>query len=593
MTKIFIFDGLSRRRFDLSKYLCGKQENQVFFVEPEKEKYDAECSVDSGFEKLRNKFYEIEQQNVNSCSIVLRKNHQGLYQIMDELCISCAAEYFKRLEMNILQTTHDIQNVMDNADILPDFSPFFMYLLKILEQAGYLVMADGKVTVIKPLEMIPKPEEVILRLTDDQKAFLPYMELLIHCSANYVEAFSGAIPANDVLYPGGSYEMVNEVDRRIPAATKRDIYQKILSDILKVIVMTGKKTVRILEIGAGSGAFTEKMLAQIDGLDIQYFFTDIGQSFVANAKQRAVQDNINYMEFMKLDISGEIEEQGFHANSFDLVLGYDVLQATSNIERSLKNIKTLLVPGGVLALIQSYDMHPIDNMIYGLAPGWWNYTADPIGRDTIVMPPERWKNVLENNQFREVIVLPENYGTSDCAILVGINEKETPDVKRDLNQTLQQKMYDYFCGCGAECHLKFIKNYNEQTVNKFVGGIRTEGAEVVLAKYFYEADDMPIETEMDHIAVKVVSIFNETLGLEQISIEDQLFDIGYDSHASLLLITRIRQEFQIELSIKDFYGFEKVSQIVDYVRTAAPLQQEIIETQAAEEKNIDDLLAML
>lgn len=593
MTKTFIFDGLSRRRFELSKYLCGKQTNQVIFVEPEKEKYDTECSVGFGLEKLRSKFYELEQQNLDSCSIVLRKDYDGLYQIMDELCISCAAEYFKGLETGIFEIVHNIQVIMDNAGVLPEFSPFFMYLLKVLERAGYLVIEDGEVTILKSLKMMPKPEDIILRLTAEQKEFLPYMELLIHCSAKYIEAFSGVIPANDVLYPGGSYEMVNEVDRNIPAATKRDIYQKVLSDILKVIVKTGNKTVRILEIGAGTGAFTGKMLAQIGDLDIQYFFTDIGQSFVADAKQRAAQDNINYMEFMKLDISGEIEEQGFYENSFDLVLGYDVLQATSDIERSLKNIKSLLVPGGVLALIQSYDAHPIDNMIYGLAPGWWNYTADPIGRDMIVMSPERWKSVLENNQFKEIVVLPENYDTSDCAVLVSINEKERPDRKKELNQIIQQKMYDYFCQCGAECCLEFIKNYDKRTVEEFVGSKSDEGAEVVLAKYFYEADDMPIETEMDDIAEKVVRIFNETLGLEHISIEDQLSEIGYDSHASLLLITRIRQEFQIELLIKDFYGFTKVSQIADYVRTAAPLRQEIIETEAAKEKDIDDLFAML
>jgi ubiquinone/menaquinone biosynthesis C-methylase UbiE len=85
--------------------------------------------------------------------------------------------------------------------------------------------------------------------------------------------------------------------------------------------------IRILEVGGGTGAYTRKTLEDLqsaEGVHLysQYVFTDISPGFTVAAQEEF--GSKKNVEFKVLDISQEIEKQGFAPHSFDLVIASNV-----------------------------------------------------------------------------------------------------------------------------------------------------------------------------------------------------------------------------------------------------------------------------
>ncbi|KAL2010558.1 hypothetical protein VTN00DRAFT_6365 [Thermoascus crustaceus] len=114
---------------------------------------------------------------------------------------------------------------------------------------------------------------------------------------------------------------------------------------------------KILEVGAGTGAITLPIL------HISYGFFERAR---VNFEQWS-----SLMDFKRLDIEGAPDIQGFAAGSYDLIIASNVLHATSEIRKTLHNIRKLLRPGGKLILLELTHMPLRLAVIFGNLPGWW------------------------------------------------------------------------------------------------------------------------------------------------------------------------------------------------------------------------------
>jgi SAM-dependent methyltransferase len=99
-------------------------------------------------------------------------------------------------------------------------------------------------------------------------------------------------------------------------------------DFIRVL-SHNKPTMRILEIGAGTGGATVALLSNLvssqgERMYATYTYTDISAGFFVDAKER-FKDYSN-IEYAILDIAKDPIEQGFEAESYDLVLAANVNQ---------------------------------------------------------------------------------------------------------------------------------------------------------------------------------------------------------------------------------------------------------------------------
>ncbi|KAE9977973.1 hypothetical protein EG327_007538 [Venturia inaequalis] len=160
-------------------------------------------------------------------------------------------------------------------------------------------------------------------------------------------------------------------------------------------------TMRILEIGAGTGGTTAAILQGLrskfgERMYSTYTYTDVSAGFFRAAKERfAAYENIDYTVF---DVSDNPCDQGIEEGSYDLVVAANVLHATPCLSQTLKNVRKLLRPGGQLLLQELCPEFKWMNFIVGTLPGWWLGAAD--GRpDAPYVSPSRWADELESAGF--------------------------------------------------------------------------------------------------------------------------------------------------------------------------------------------------
>uniref|UniRef100_A0A8H7KAW2 Carrier domain-containing protein n=1 Tax=Bionectria ochroleuca TaxID=29856 RepID=A0A8H7KAW2_BIOOC len=185
-----------------------------------------------------------------------------------------------------------------------------------------------------------------------------------------------------------------------------------------------KPNLRILEIGAGTGASTASMLSYLvlPGSNAQpmyskYTYTDISSGFFVAAKDRF--KNYRGMEYKTLDISKDPVEQGFKSEQYDLIIATNVIHATHTISESLANVRKLLAPNGRFLLHELHTGSKWPNFIFGIVPGWWLGEAD--GRpDQPYVTPERWNTELKNAGFTGVdqVALDGEYPYQLNAIMI-------------------------------------------------------------------------------------------------------------------------------------------------------------------------------
>ncbi|KXH59280.1 KR domain-containing protein [Colletotrichum salicis] len=162
-----------------------------------------------------------------------------------------------------------------------------------------------------------------------------------------------------------------------------------------------KPNLRILEIGAGTGGTTSKVIHWLRGptgasLYSEYTYTDVSAGFFSAAKDRF--SSHSNMSFKVLDISKDPTSQGFEPGTYDLVIAANVLHATPSLKETLANIHKLLHPEGSLYMEElSYDALPL-NFVMGVLPGWW-LGAEDQRPDQPHVPPERWDEELKNAGF--------------------------------------------------------------------------------------------------------------------------------------------------------------------------------------------------
>ena len=132
-----------------------------------------------------------------------------------------------------------------------------------------------------------------------------------------------------------------------------------------------------------------------------FTFTDISSAFFEQAKE-AFAPHVDRMDFRPLDIRRDPSVQDFPLHSYDLIIASNVLHATPKLDETLRNVRSLLKPGGQLIVIEvAHREHTRIGYIFGLFPDWWAGHYE--GR---ILEPfisyDKWDTVLKSSGFSGV-----------------------------------------------------------------------------------------------------------------------------------------------------------------------------------------------
>ncbi|KAK6530124.1 hypothetical protein TWF694_003493 [Orbilia ellipsospora] len=164
---------------------------------------------------------------------------------------------------------------------------------------------------------------------------------------------------------------------------------------------------KILELGAGLGTAS---VAIFDGLAIggstnlsvkSYDYTDTSSDFFPDAQQK-FQRFSNQIQYRELNIENEPSGQGFSSQSYDLIIAYNYLHTTTNIQQSIQNVRELLKPAGKLLIVETENP---SYMGYGYSQGF------------PTLSPSSWEELLlEHDNFSSVVPLTRQSEISETQI---------------------------------------------------------------------------------------------------------------------------------------------------------------------------------
>lgn len=179
-------------------------------------------------------------------------------------------------------------------------------------------------------------------------------------------------------------------------------------------------TMNILEVGAGTGSLTGRVLESLlrysersdgskDGPRMQHYtFSDISTGFFEEAKQR-FKDFSSHLTFAVFDLEKDPLSQGYQLAQYDIVIASLVLHATTNVAKTLGNIRKVLKPGGKLILFEPCSPEAARvAFVFGLLPGWW-LSEEKERQWSPLLKPADWHEKLLQNGFSGVDVhLPDH-----------------------------------------------------------------------------------------------------------------------------------------------------------------------------------------
>ncbi|KAF2175886.1 polyketide synthase PksB [Zopfia rhizophila CBS 207.26] len=127
----------------------------------------------------------------------------------------------------------------------------------------------------------------------------------------------------------------------------------------------------ILEIGAGSGGSTRRILPRLGSAFSTYTYTDVSGGFFGRAQDR-FKEYASRMVFKAFDMNQNPASQGFVEGSYDLVIASNVLHATLGLEEMMNHVRSFLKPGGYLIILETVNNNCLRvGLPMGSLPGWW------------------------------------------------------------------------------------------------------------------------------------------------------------------------------------------------------------------------------
>lgn len=242
---------------------------------------------------------------------------------------------------------------------------------------------------------------------DLEPASRGFVNLSEACLRALPSILTGKRRATDVMFPNSSMALVEDLYKGNPAiGFFNEVLAASVAAYIKERVEQDPSTlIRILEVGAGTGASTARILPLLQPWQQnikEYVYTDLSKSFLFHAEEQYLSTS-PFIRTALFDVEKPLGSQGIETGGFDIVIAANVVHATRNIRVSLRNAKAALRNRGVIFLNELAGKSLFTHLTFGLLEGWWLNEDEGLRiQGSPALAPESWKRALEDEGFRTV-----------------------------------------------------------------------------------------------------------------------------------------------------------------------------------------------
>ena len=347
-------------------------------------------------------------------------------ECLDRLCVAYMNLALRQLgAVKYLEVQRSLEDLCEHCSVSPHYRQLVKHWLQVLVEAGQL-QQDGDTFSQLKSDSAGDDIESLLENAKVCWAKAPQIvDLVRACGESLARIIVGDQEPRE-LFNRLIYK--NQDEKATQKSPWEEYYSMIMRSILEKLTQSSppEASLRILEIGAGTGIATVKLLPVLPHKQTQYRFTDIGSSFLTQAKQKFA--DYPFVQYQLLDIEQTPQPQGFPTHGFDIVIAANVLHATRNINTTLEHVRSLVAPGGFLLLWEITQPQLSFDITWGLL---MNPVEDQ-GSDRTMGNPflsnQEWRQALKTHGFTDVASFPDTNAFGHSIILAQADRTTTPSL---------------------------------------------------------------------------------------------------------------------------------------------------------------------
>jgi len=327
---------------------------------------------------------------------------------VDALCSMYVFEALRELGLNLHESAIS-ESQIESLGVLPQYRRLLHRMIEILCEDRILIRAGDRFEV-GPSSKTGSAASQWQTLIEEHPAYKAELTLLGRCGESLAKTLTGHSDSLELLFPGGSFE---EAEHLYEASPFAQTFNSMVEQAIRLALakLVEDETVRVLEIGAGTGGTSAYVLPLLPSGRTNYVFTDVSNLFLYKARQKF--SDYDFVDYKLLDIEHDPKEQGFVEHQFDVVIASNVLHATSDLREALNHVRQLLAPDGLLLLLEATGKQRLVDFTFGLTDGWWEFKDTDLRPDYPLLPAKRWLSLLVECEFVNPRAIPENSGDDD------------------------------------------------------------------------------------------------------------------------------------------------------------------------------------
>lgn len=324
----------------------------------------------------------------------------------------------------ILDDFVSAESLIESLSLVPRFRLLVERMLEILADTGILQSVGDGWKVIRSPEAI-SATSIAQSLLSDFPAYELDVALLKRCGSHLAVVLHGEVDPREVIFSPDAFRLLKRFYRQAPPSK---FYNTLVTETVATIISENDSTrsLRILEIGAGTGGTSTFILPKLDPERTEYTFTDISPLFIEEAKEEFRQ--YGFVNTRLLNIEDEVVAQGFAEHSFDIVIATNVLHGTAHLASSLENVKRLMANGGALVVLEiTRHPHWLD-IIFGLTDGWWKFADYELRPSHPLLEERHWQSLFERLGFCDVVTINDSGHSGEAAQTVVVGRCPTSEM---------------------------------------------------------------------------------------------------------------------------------------------------------------------
>lgn len=253
----------------------------------------------------------------------------------------------------------DRTTLMRQLRVAPRHQALIARWLALLADAGRLTLRGE--CYFAPVRLtVPSADarwQAVHRLWDNRLGDGAFIDYLQHNARLLGPLMRDEQQAALLLFPEGRSDVAEAVYQHTITAR---YLNTLIGDWILTRLAPGGPALRVLEIGAGTGATTERVRALLqpkygDAPPLSWIFSDVSNFFLVSARQRYA--DARWITTALLDIDLAPQSQGIADGSQDLLVVAGVLNNARDSEQTVRWLARILAPGGHILISEPTREH--------------------------------------------------------------------------------------------------------------------------------------------------------------------------------------------------------------------------------------------